>query len=207
MEGAEAARLALAADPARLRPCHCDPTGANLLDTGERVWLVDWEYSGMNDPMWDLAYLSVQSDFDPALDEALLAAYLGRPPGQRDRSRMALYPALVELLSALWALVQQCVGTRLATFNAMPRSPSRTAGYGCARRNFAGTSKQCGAAETSLHRRDSPVETTDATMADPSPEHLLRAALEMSEAAAAIPLRYFRSAVTVQTRRTRAPSL
>ena len=92
--------------PAELRPCHCDPTGANLLNPGERVWLVDWEYSGMNDPAWDLAYLSVEADFDAALDGELLTAYFGRLPGAAQTGRVEVYKALCELLSALWALIQ-----------------------------------------------------------------------------------------------------
>ena len=38
----------------RRAACHCDPLCENFLDAGERMWLVDWEYSGMNDPLWDL---------------------------------------------------------------------------------------------------------------------------------------------------------
>lgn len=113
---AEEIQRALDARPVAPRPCHCDPTGANLLDTGERIWLIDWEYSGMNDPMWDLAYLSIQSEFDAELDSALLAAYLGRPPQRPETSRMAVHKALVELLSALWALVQHSGGNAVADF-------------------------------------------------------------------------------------------
>jgi thiamine kinase-like enzyme len=39
--------------PLPLGACHCDPLCENFLDTGTRMWIVDWEYSGMNDPMWD----------------------------------------------------------------------------------------------------------------------------------------------------------
>ena len=113
---AEAVRSALAAAPAPLKPCHCDTTGANLLNDGERVWLVDWEYSGMNDPMWDLSYLSVQADFDPPHDEELLAAYFGRAPEAAEGARMAVLKAPVEIMSALWALVQHSAGNRSADF-------------------------------------------------------------------------------------------
>jgi thiamine kinase-like enzyme len=99
-------RDALAAHAAERRPCHGDPTGPNLLDTGEKVWLIDWEYSGMNDPMWDLAYLSLEAAFDGELDERLLRAYFGRPPSAREAARMAIHKPLCELISALWALVQ-----------------------------------------------------------------------------------------------------
>ena len=56
----------LAAPPGALAPCHCDPLAENFLDTGARMWIVDWEYSGMNDPMWDLGDLSVEGGFDQA---------------------------------------------------------------------------------------------------------------------------------------------
>jgi thiamine kinase-like enzyme len=116
LKEAEAVRSALAAAPAELKPCHCDTTGANLLDDGERVWLVDWEYSGMNDPMWDLSYLSVQADLDPAQDDELLDTYLGRTPQADETARMAVLKAPVEIMSALWALVQHSAGNRSGDF-------------------------------------------------------------------------------------------
>ena len=73
-------RAALDAHPAALAPCHCDPLCENFLDTGERMWIVDWEYSGMNDPLWDLGDLSVEGEFGPEEDEELLAAYFGGAP-------------------------------------------------------------------------------------------------------------------------------
>ena len=57
---AESVWVALNAHPLPLVACHCDPLCENFLDTGERMWLVDWEYSGMNDPMWDLGDLCVE---------------------------------------------------------------------------------------------------------------------------------------------------
>ena len=42
-------RRALNAHPLPLVACHCDPLCENFLDTGKRMWIVDWEYSGMND--------------------------------------------------------------------------------------------------------------------------------------------------------------
>ncbi|TKB66990.1 MAG: LPS biosynthesis choline kinase, partial [Mesorhizobium sp.] len=57
---AETVRSALAAHPLPIVACHCDPLCENFLDTGDRMWIVDWEYSGMNDPLWDLGDLSVE---------------------------------------------------------------------------------------------------------------------------------------------------
>ncbi|MGH6933430.1 MAG: choline/ethanolamine kinase family protein, partial [Dongiaceae bacterium] len=47
---AEAVRAALNAHPAKLVPCHCDPLAENFLDTGRRIYIIDWEYAGNNDP-------------------------------------------------------------------------------------------------------------------------------------------------------------
>ncbi len=103
---AEAVRAALERNPAALAPCHCDPLCENFLDTGERMWIVDWEYSGMNDPMWDLGDLSVEAGFDLAQEEEMMAAYFdGAPPGAL-WGRMVIYKAMCDLLWTLWGLIQ-----------------------------------------------------------------------------------------------------
>jgi thiamine kinase-like enzyme len=109
-------RQALAAHPVAAKPCHCDPTGGNLLDTGARIWIVDWEYSAMNDPMWDLAYFALEGGFDGERNRALLAAYLGRAPAPPEAGRMALYKPVADLLSGLWALIQHTENNPAADF-------------------------------------------------------------------------------------------
>lgn len=115
---AEPARTALAALAPTLRPCHCDLTGGNLIDDGERVWLIDWEYSAMNDPAWDLAYFSIELGLDETADHAFLAAYLGRPPSETETARVAVTKTACELLAGFWALVQEREGNRATDFSA-----------------------------------------------------------------------------------------
>ncbi len=99
-------RHALSQHPVPLRPCHCDPLCENFLDTGERMWIIDWEYSGMNDPMWDLGDLSVEAGFDEAADRRLIGAYFGRPADEFAYGRMVVYKAMCDLLWTLWGLIQ-----------------------------------------------------------------------------------------------------
>lgn len=99
-------RAALAHNPVPLAPCHCDPLCENFLDDGVRMWIVDWEYSGMNDPMWDLGDLSVEAGFDAAQDAEMLDAYFGGEVGPADRGRMVIYKAMCDLLWTLWGLIQ-----------------------------------------------------------------------------------------------------
>ena len=115
---AETVRAALAAKPVSVVPCHCDPLCENFLDTGALMWIVDWEYSGMNDPMWDLGDLSVEAGFDAAQDEEMLHAYFGGQPTAQDRGRMVIYKAMCDLLWTLWGLIQLASGNPADDFRA-----------------------------------------------------------------------------------------
>lgn len=106
LDEAQTVRAALAAHPLPLAPCHCDPLCENFLDTGDRMWVVDWEYCGMNDPMWDLGDLSVEGGFDADQDSEMLQAYFGGPPSAADHGRMVIYKAMCDLLWTLWGLLQ-----------------------------------------------------------------------------------------------------
>lgn len=89
-----------------LAPCHCDPLCENFLDDGDVMWIVDWEYSGMNDPMWDLGDLSVEAGMDATQDAEMMAAYFDREPTAAEQGRMVIYKAMCDLLWTLWGLIQ-----------------------------------------------------------------------------------------------------
>lgn len=103
---AEIIRGVLDRNPVDLAPCHCDPLCENFLDDGTRMWIVDWEYSGMNDPYWDLGDLSVEAGFTPAQDQELMEAYCDGPPTAAAMGRMIIYKASCDLLWTLWGLLQ-----------------------------------------------------------------------------------------------------
>jgi thiamine kinase-like enzyme len=115
-QGARAVRLALEASPAPLVPCHNDPWPGNLLDADGRIYLIDWEYSGMNDPMWDLADLSVEAGFGPGQDRAMMEAYYGTGPSQALYSRLELYKAMGDLYWSVWGFVQHATGNPAEDF-------------------------------------------------------------------------------------------
>ena len=116
----EAAKLrrVLASKPAPRVACHCDPLADNFLDDGGRMWLVDWEYSGMNDPMWDLADVLVEAGFDAGQEAEMFAAYFGGEPSLGKRGRIAIYKAMSDLLWTLWGLNQHANGNRADDFMA-----------------------------------------------------------------------------------------
>ncbi len=115
---AGAIRRVLAATPAPMVPCHCDPLCENFLDAGDRMWIVDWEYAGMNDPMWDLGDLSVEAGLSPDEDAALLRAYFSGEPPASALGRMVIYKAMCDLLWTLWGLIQLSDGNPADDFRA-----------------------------------------------------------------------------------------
>ena len=106
VNAAKPVKEALEANPITLAPCHCDPLCENFLDDGEKMWIVDWEYSGMNDPLWDLGDLSVEASMNQDQENEMLIAYFGKEPNEAQRGRVIIYKAMCDLLWTLWGLIQ-----------------------------------------------------------------------------------------------------
>lgn len=99
---AEPLRHALAAAAEPSVPSHIDPAPANFLQDGDKLLLIDWEYSAMAGPMWDLADYSTEADLDSDAMARLLEAHGGgaSAPAQ---ARLALWRIALDLLAAAWA--------------------------------------------------------------------------------------------------------
>ncbi len=84
-------------------PCHNDPLCENWVEGNGRMYLIDWEYAGMNDGMWDIADVSIEAGFDDAHDKLLLSAYLGKEPTVLDVKHFLASKIYVDYLWTLWA--------------------------------------------------------------------------------------------------------
>ena len=102
----EAAREAISALSIELAPCHNDLVAANFLDAGDQLLVLDWEYSGMNDPIFDLAALAAEAYFSPEEEALLLREHSRQSPSEEDACRLTLYRALWNQWVTLWSMVQ-----------------------------------------------------------------------------------------------------
>ena len=88
-------------------PCHNDSLMGNwVLDGDGRLYLIDWEYSGMNEAMWDLSCLSIEADYSPENDDQLLEAYYERPATMEEKKRFIAAKMYVDYLWTLWGLTR-----------------------------------------------------------------------------------------------------
>jgi len=100
-----AAQKALAVRATATVPCHNDLLAANFIDDGDRIWLIDYELSGNNDPCFELGNIAAESHLSADALAALVTAYYGRP-----RRAMIARSRLLGLVSmygwTLWGAIQ-----------------------------------------------------------------------------------------------------
>ena len=101
---------ALAAHPVAVVPCHNDLLADNYLDDGDRLWLVDYEYSGMNDPAFELGNTCQELAFDDGQVAELCAAYFGTATPAR-LARLRLQMIMSDMGWTLWAAIQARIST------------------------------------------------------------------------------------------------
>ena len=87
-------------------PSNNDPVPENFINIPDRIYLLDWEFGGNNDCMWDLGDLSVEGYFTEEQDRAMLEAYLDGEFSEQLFSRMILQKSMVFLLWTLWGALQ-----------------------------------------------------------------------------------------------------
>ncbi|MFC6237487.1 phosphotransferase [Longivirga aurantiaca] len=96
---------ALAVRPVPTVPCNNDLLAANVIDTGDRVWLIDYEYSGNNDPFFEVGNLWSEATGTPDDLERLVTAYVGEP-SRALTARARLWGLMSKYGWMLWASIQ-----------------------------------------------------------------------------------------------------
>jgi thiamine kinase-like enzyme len=100
-----AARQALAAGDEGTVPCNNDLLAANFIDDGDRIWLIDYEYSGNNDPCFELGNVAGECGLDDDALAALVTAYYGRTRRSRI-ARAQLFGLVSRYGWTLWGAIQ-----------------------------------------------------------------------------------------------------
>lgn len=92
-------------------PCHNDTVPENfILDDSGTTYLIDWEYSGMNDPNWDIAAYILESQLDEESIDFLIKKYYDRTATVEEILKIKSYILAQDLLWTVWALIRHYNG-------------------------------------------------------------------------------------------------
>jgi len=108
MPQTELIRAALAAQRVETVPCHNDLLAGNIMDDGDRIWFIDYEYAGNNDPCFELGNIWSESTLPPERLDELVSAYYGHLSTAKV-ARARLLALMSKYGWTLWASIQDAV--------------------------------------------------------------------------------------------------
>lgn len=98
-------------------PCHNDLVAENFVKSPEgKIYLIDWEYSGMNDPMWDLGALFIESDFTEENRLKALEIYFKGNIPSYSTTKILIYQIIMDILWAIWAQIKKIQGNDFGSY-------------------------------------------------------------------------------------------
>ena len=89
------------------KSCHIDLVPENFIEGPDgHLYLIDWEYSSMNDPMWDLAALFLESEFTTDQEDSFLSYYESEQTPV-SRKKIRIYKILQDIIWSLWTIYKE----------------------------------------------------------------------------------------------------
>ncbi|MFS8181323.1 phosphotransferase [Pseudovibrio denitrificans] len=103
----KAQKLEAAVGNVHLVLCHNDLLPANILNENGRLWLVDWEYAGMNSPLFDLGGLATNASLSESMQTMLLETYFDTPVSDELWERYNAMKCASLLRESMWSMVSE----------------------------------------------------------------------------------------------------
>ena len=103
-----------------LKPCHNDGVPENFIkDANGKIYLIDWEYSGMNDPVAELAALFLESEFSKENKDIVLNHYYEGAIPSDLQERLLIYQVLWDYLWSQWTVIKEAKGEDFGGYGRM----------------------------------------------------------------------------------------
>lgn len=94
----------------KLCPCHNDLIAENILKTPKKIYIIDWEYAGINDFMWDIASCSLEWKMNYNDEYKFLKNYFNRKPNENEIKKLILYKVIQDFIWYIWSEIKICIG-------------------------------------------------------------------------------------------------
>nr|WP_232370090.1 choline kinase family protein [Xenorhabdus lircayensis] len=99
-----------------LCPCHNDLVAENILKFNDNIYIIDWEYSGMNDPMFDIAALFLECNYSSNEQREFLYNYFGENTHINSLKKILLYQFTQDVLWTIWTVVKEESGENFGDY-------------------------------------------------------------------------------------------
>lgn len=94
-------------NPLDIKSCHNDCVCENFVRSDDRIYLVDWEYSGLNDPAWEFASYIIENNLSKEESDFILSEYYGDDIPYR---KIEFFKIMQDLLWSVWSIAKCCKG-------------------------------------------------------------------------------------------------
>lgn len=103
--------------PTILTPCHIDPAPSNfLVNEKNDLYLIDWEYGGMFDPLWDIAAFSLEAELSKEQKTYFYQTYFTREVTKEEKQRLMMLTIFQDYLWSIWTLFKEESGDHFGLY-------------------------------------------------------------------------------------------
>ena len=108
--------------------CHNDTVPENFIKGADRNYLIDWEYAGMNDPMWDIAGHIIECDFNKDEEDLFKNKYFSidydlkkgsDKPSPVQEEKILLFKICQDFLWSIWTVYKEAKGVSFGDYGPM----------------------------------------------------------------------------------------
>lgn len=100
----------------KLVPCHNDTVPENFILSKDKLYLIDWEYSGMNELEWDLGAFCLESKFSDEETKEFIRCYFGGLEKQENILKIKIYQICQDFLWTLWTILKEKKGENFGNY-------------------------------------------------------------------------------------------
>ena len=90
-----------------LVPCHNDTVPENFIISNEQMYLIDWEYSGMNEKEWDIGAFCLECNFSKEETKEFIDTYFEGNATKENRIKVLIYQICQDFLWSLWTILKE----------------------------------------------------------------------------------------------------
>ncbi|CAH2714540.1 Thiamine kinase [Neobacillus rhizosphaerae] len=92
-------------------PCHLDCLPENFIKSGENtLYLIDWEYSGNYDILFDAAAVSLECSYSKDEEDLFFKKYFGKNPSIEDRRKIEIHKIMQDMYWSMWSAAKVAMG-------------------------------------------------------------------------------------------------